>query len=175
MYGSFRRHRAAKALIALGWGVLIGACGSAAKQSGAAGIDPGVQFSQCMRTHGVPNFPDPTSSGNLNFTPSSGLDTESPAFQSAQQACQRFEPLKGAPPTMTASQYVAALRFARCMRAHDQPTFPDPTRTVPRAASRVLVLRGMEFAPGPGIDPSAPAFEQAANACGVRFPRQLPS
>jgi hypothetical protein len=49
-----------------------------------------LAFSQCMRAHGVPNFPDPDFSGNgirIHVGSGSGLDPNSPAFKSAQQAC----------------------------------------------------------------------------------------
>jgi len=41
-----------------------------------------------MRAHGVPNFPDPTSKG-LTFSPSSGINPNSPAFLAGQKRCQR--------------------------------------------------------------------------------------
>jgi len=54
----------------------------------------GLKFAQCMRTHGVPNFPDPQiqsgPGGGVGVRiggPGSGLDPSSPAFQSAQKAC----------------------------------------------------------------------------------------
>jgi hypothetical protein len=56
------------------------------------------------------------------------------------------------------------------MRANGQPDFPDPTLGAPAGARLVLVLRGMVFAPGPGIDPKSPAFKQAATRCGVTPP-----
>ncbi len=50
-----------------------------------------LRFSQCMRDHGLPNFPDPTFSANggvgLRFGPPSGLNPSSPVFQAAQKAC----------------------------------------------------------------------------------------
>jgi len=56
------------------------------------GTDPAsqakmVKFAQCMRTHGVPNFPDPSSSGGISVDPGSGIDPNDPTFQKAQQAC----------------------------------------------------------------------------------------
>jgi hypothetical protein len=72
---------------------------------------------------------------------------------------------------MSASQRQAALRFAECMRANGVPNFPDPTETAPNGTARVLVLQGMVFALGSGIDPKSPAFRQAAPKCGVRLPR----
>ncbi len=125
-----------------------------------------------MRAHGVTNFPDPhAGGGGFQFTPNSGINPQSPAFQSAQQACRKFLPGKPGPPHMSASEERAALRFAECMRANGQPDFPDPVRTAPGGtATRVLALQGMEFALGAGIDPKSPAFRQAATRCGVTLP-----
>jgi opacity protein-like surface antigen len=58
-----------------------------------------LKYSECMRSHGVPNFPDPTTSGGgvglmINGSPSSGLDSSSPIFQRAQSDCSS---LPGAP------------------------------------------------------------------------------
>jgi hypothetical protein len=159
-------------LAALTCGLAIAACGSSADPSSSASSgDPALRFAQCMRSHGVSNFPDPSSGGGLYITPSSGLNPQSPAFQSARQSCKSLLPDKGAPPAMTAGQRAEALRFAQCMRANGQPDFPDPTLGSPSGARRILVLRGMEFAPGPGLDPKSPAFRQAASRCGVRTPR----
>jgi hypothetical protein len=47
-----------------------------------------------MRAHGVPDYPDPsTSNGGIGYN-LSGIDTHSPQFQSAQQAC-RSQPGQG--------------------------------------------------------------------------------
>ncbi len=153
--------------------IALTACGAAGQPSGtgtgAADATGGntsrdLEFSDCMRTHGVSNFPDPTANG-LQIGP--GIDTQSPAFKSAQRACKRFLPNKGAPPATSAKDRGAALAFAKCMRSHGVPGFPDPAFSPPRNAGRVLVLRGMVFAVGPTIDPKSPAFRRAAAACGL--------
>lgn len=53
-----------------------------------------LAMAKCMRAHGVPNFPDPrVGTGPSGFGvgvkigPGSGLDPQSPAFQSAQKIC----------------------------------------------------------------------------------------
>jgi hypothetical protein len=55
-----------------------------------------LQFSQCMRAHGVPNFPDPQFNSNggisLHISANSGIDPNSPIFKAAQQACQSLLP-----------------------------------------------------------------------------------
>jgi hypothetical protein len=53
-----------------------------------------LKFSECMRHHGVPNFPTPTfaSGGRVRLAikagKSSGIEPNSPQFQAAQKACQ---------------------------------------------------------------------------------------
>lgn len=50
-----------------------------------------LQFAQCMRSHGITNFPDPTSKGSgspVLISPGSGVDTNSPQYQRAMSACQ---------------------------------------------------------------------------------------
>jgi hypothetical protein len=48
-----------------------------------------VTWAQCMRTHGVPNFPDPNAQGVFD---SGKFDPASFAFQTASQACQSLQP-----------------------------------------------------------------------------------
>jgi hypothetical protein len=52
-----------------------------------------VDFARCMRSHGVPNFPDPTGrAGQLG--PDSGIDLASPQFQAAVNGpCKSLAPL----------------------------------------------------------------------------------
>jgi hypothetical protein len=89
-------------------------------------------YSACMRSHGVPTFPDPGSTGQIRLDPrklaESGIDVDSPRFKRAARACLRLQP-KGAGSTArqpTSAQQQAMLRFARCMRSHGVPNFPDP-------------------------------------------------
>jgi hypothetical protein len=78
----------------------------------------GLKFSQCMRAHGLPSFPDPQSNagGGNTFQKSSGsggggpsggmfingqsftgFDPTAPEFQKAQDACISIMGVKGAP------------------------------------------------------------------------------
>jgi hypothetical protein len=47
-----------------------------------------------MRSHGVPNFPDPQFSGGGVRIGGTGLDPNSPQFTAAQKACQSKLPGK---------------------------------------------------------------------------------
>jgi hypothetical protein len=149
------------------------ACGTVGQPSGTAtgagspspNADPALQFARCMRAHGVSSFPDPKpGSGGIRIP--DNVNPESPSFRSAQQACKQFLPIKSGPTATPAADRAAALKLARCMRAHGVPQFPDPALSVPRHAQRVLVLAGMVFAIPASVDPSSPAFQQAAHACG---------
>jgi hypothetical protein len=44
-------------------------------------------FARCMRSHGVPNFPDPTANGRFGGQLKS-FDKTSPAFEGAMKACR---------------------------------------------------------------------------------------
>ena len=46
-----------------------------------------LQYAQCMRTHGVPTFPDPDFSHGITFSDNGSYDPNSPSFQAANHAC----------------------------------------------------------------------------------------
>ena len=62
----------------------------------AADNAKGVLFSQCMRSHGVPNFPDPvigpTGGQAINLGPEH-IDPNSSIVEAANRACQKIIPL----------------------------------------------------------------------------------
>jgi len=154
-------------------GVAIAGCGSGGNSSPhavlSAASTQAVRYANCMRAHGVPNFPDPSGSGQIEIN--SGLNPNSPAFETAAKACAKLQPGGGpAFPHLSESRKLAALHFAKCMRAHGVPNFPDPTFTLPAGGQPVIALRGMFFAPGPGFSPRSPAVHKAASECGLRLP-----
>jgi hypothetical protein len=108
------------AIAVLGSALLTG-CGSASTP-GATGTSAtsAVQFAQCMRANGVPDFPDGP------ITPSSGVDPLAPAYQSAQSACERYDPPNASTPPVPASVRQQERALARCMRANGVTKFPDP-------------------------------------------------
>jgi len=90
-----------------------------------------VAFAQCMRDHGITNFPDPNANGSISGGGNASgnpINPTSPAFQAAQQACQKY--LQGGStgsPASQAQQLNQALKVTACMRSHGYPDFPDPT------------------------------------------------
>lgn len=105
-----------------------------------------------MRSHGLSNFPDPGPNGfNL-----SAIDTQSPAFQSAHEACAPLQSSGTEPGSpATEGQRLAALANAQCMRSHGVPDFPDP-RFLPNGGNTVSLT---------GLNTQAPAFKRAQAAC----------
>jgi hypothetical protein len=48
-----------------------------------------LKFAGCMRSHGIPDFPDPAGSG-FEFVRPAGFNPQSPQAQAAQQACRKY-------------------------------------------------------------------------------------
>jgi hypothetical protein len=120
-----------------------------------------VAFSRCMRSNGVPNFPDPQLlvGGNLKLTIHQ-LATTTPQVKAAMSACNHLLPNSGSAAQETAqqtrTQIAALLAFARCLRSHGFPSFPDPS------GSGQLTHQMLATA---GIDLHQPAVVQAADVC----------
>lgn len=123
-------------VIALVASVTLAACGgSSPSGSSAASITKAdLQFAACVRTHGVPDFPDPsTDVGNTQTqtgaTTAQTLAESTQAVQKAQDECQKYaEAAQG--PVVSSSQVATlkagALAYAKCVRGHGVPNFPDP-------------------------------------------------
>jgi hypothetical protein len=114
-----------------------------------------TRFAQCMRSHGV-SIPDPTVAPRAF---KNAFSTPTSAFRSALTTCGHLLPAGHAPNQTTAptrAQTDALLAFARCLRGHGFPSFPDPT-------SRGELTH--EMLARAGIDLHEPATVQAADAC----------
>ena len=54
------------------------------------------KFSQCMRTHGIPDFPDPSGGGlQIHSSPGSDLNPNNPTFKNASKLCAKKYGLPG--------------------------------------------------------------------------------
>jgi hypothetical protein len=156
--------------------LLIAACGSSKDPSNdpssASLKSAGLQFASCMRSHGIPNFPDPGANGGGGLQIQSsqrngqgqtmtvdGVPVNAPAFQSAMNTCQKYMPRPKALPGGIAQVKANALKMAQCMRSHGVPNFPDPTvKSGPGGGIGVQLG-------GAGVDPQSPAFEAAQRKC----------
>jgi hypothetical protein len=142
--------------------------GSGAAASGSP-ADAGGQYrqqlaySQCMRAHGLADFPDPQIQADGSVTrdievqKGGDLDPGTPRFQAAEKACQSLVPApqSGQRTQQQAQAQAQALAYAQCMRAHGVPAFPDPDFS-----------HGITFSDNGTYDPNAPSFLAANQACG---------
>ena len=158
--GQWRRAGLLVALLAV-LAVLLGACsGSGDPASGSPGTasspsgssqSGAVAFAQCVRSHGVPNFPDPQNGRFLI----SGAVQSNPNFQSAVQTCQHLLGPGGA--TNGGSNNSQRLAFAHCMQTHGVPQFPDPPANG-------------AFSLPPGVNSNSPQFQKAWQECQSLLP-----
>jgi hypothetical protein len=94
------------------------------RSTGSAAPIGALAYSRCMRTHGVPQFPDPDGSGVLPKVAAQQLGVSDSGFESAQQACAH---LLRSTDTQTQQTLSGMRDFARCMRSHGLRQWPDPT------------------------------------------------
>jgi len=141
--------------------------GSSTSPHGVA--DAAYHYAACMRTHGVPNFPDPHVSVSGNGTSTqvavmvggAGINPKSPAVRTAGKDCNGILPGPGGQSAaqLAAQQHtreVDMLSFAECMRGHGIANFPDPT------SQGQLTL---EMVTSSGIDLHAPQALKSALGC----------
>jgi hypothetical protein len=125
------------------------ACSGSPASTGAGGSPNGggstsspsaVAYSHCMRSHGVPNYPDP-SNGQLPKGGAQAFGVSSSVFSAAQSTCHHLLPDAGSfqeqasqctlagdcPPAVVQQMMAIDRKFAQCMRSHGAPNWPDPT------------------------------------------------
>jgi hypothetical protein len=88
-----------------------------------------LDFAQCMRDNGVPNFPDPLvqPDGSFGFQRPPGASAS--ALDAALKSCQSEAQALGIDVGSDGGDAEARdglLRLSRCMRANGLPEFPDP-------------------------------------------------
>jgi hypothetical protein len=120
--------------------------------------DADLAYAQCMRDHGISDFPDPQPDGGIAIQagPGSDLDPDNPQFKAADDACQSLLPT---PPSQQEQEqeFEDMLRFAQCMREHGITDFPDP-----KPGEGIDISADQDS----DLDPSNPRFQAAKKACG---------
>ncbi len=138
-------------LIAAAGLALLAACSGSPPPDGPVSSQA-VAFSHCMRSHSVPDFPDPASGGGVPKVTPQQAGVSQAGFQAAQLACAHL--LQPAP-AQVPQIMTGLLNFARCMRAHGIPNWPDPSTD--RNGQPVFDI--------PGIDPESPRVSNTADQC----------
>jgi hypothetical protein len=138
---------------------LAAASGSAASPTSALHL-----AGQCLRQHGIPNFPDPVvatdgpAAGRAIFDKSALKSYPVSAVNQAMNECRTAldqAGLAGSGQNSTVSQQElqARLALARCIRSHGVPNFPDPNPSTG------------EVTPPPGLSKTSPSILAAIRAC----------
>jgi hypothetical protein len=149
----------------LGLAVLAAGCGSSTGPGGAGSGSTKAQFlaySRCMRGRGVSDFPDPiTPAGggvafSINGGPGSDLNPNNPTYKAANQACRSLLPAGVQSATGPSPKIAAEVRWARCMRSHGVPSFPDPNNQGAFDSAK--------------FGDTTPAFHAASKACTTLQP-----
>ncbi|HEY1831151.1 MAG TPA: hypothetical protein VGG38_13010 [Acidimicrobiales bacterium] len=170
-------------------GVAIAACGgpstpgaatgstttTSVSASAGAGTDTSklVAYSSCMRSHGIPSFPDPSSNGGISkqslISAEGGVSNSQ--VQTATNACQSLlvaagDSLSGEPvqtiPTQDQQDYLNAVA---CLHSHGITAFPEPIFSGGQVEFPMLEHL---------VDLNSPQVKQALQICQKLIPPGLP-
>jgi hypothetical protein len=168
-------------------GLLATACSSGPSPAGSAGSPnsggsanstSAVAYAHCIRSHGVPNYPDPPGSGQVPKADAQQLGISSSQLQAAQRDCQHLYPVASGslgtslrqceetgdcPQAIVQPVLNAMRRFSRCMRSHGVPNWPDPTTD---SEGRP----GFNLVPIHGTDWNSPQIQNKVSECGHLMP-----
>jgi hypothetical protein len=178
--GHWARRRAAALAGAAAVAVLATACGGGSVSSSASAPTYAqvLALAQCMRGHGVPDFPDPDASGDYTLTSTGSIvgaggvsvDINSSQAQAAYGDCRhllpdgpsisQLEQLEQQEQQRQEQALPETLKYSQCMRSHGVPNFPSPGQgdQSPAAGNN---------AP---INPNSPQFQAASAACQHLLP-----
>ncbi len=176
--------RAAAAVIAAAALATLAACGgsppagSGAPKSGApatsATTSTGKElaFARCVRIHGVPNYPDPGSGGQVVKETAQQLGVSNSRLQTAMNSCEHLLPNTGNvddDPAALHKWWSQMQHFAQCMHARGVPNWPGPT-SYPQDPVRPtfnLHAAGIGFHQGaqPGYIVNSPQIEAQVRHC----------
>jgi hypothetical protein len=154
------RHKISFGLVAVGCALAIPACGGSGRLRNAprsSGSARAVAYASCMRSHGVPNFPDSSAGGGFDIP--STINPRSPAYVSARQTCTKLLPGPVATPTFSDRDRLELVAAAKCMRTHGvevaDPTFSGPYITLNLPDQTTI---------------RSPVFKRAEHACHYPVP-----
>jgi hypothetical protein len=124
----------------------------------SAQLNAALAFSRCMRSHGVPNFPDTDPRGDF---PSFQTHVPKQTSAAADDACKHLLSRGGSTgtPQQRRQKLAFGLKVAQCLRRHGFPDFPDPT--------------GSSQHMPPGINTDSPQFQSAETACETQVRQAL--
>jgi hypothetical protein len=158
--------RAGVLAVTAGIVMLAAACGGSPSSTSNTGVSGQFQqdlaFTQCMRSHGLPDFPDPNANGHgFGNQQQQNQERSNPHLGTAYSACQHLLP--SAPSshgTKVIPSQTQLVRFSQCMRSHGVPNYPDPN---PNRGLRTELAQL-------GINPNSPQFQATLQTCDRLVP-----
>jgi hypothetical protein len=138
--------------------------------AGASANSPLLTFAQCMRSHSVPNFPDPQpGASNAKFPGAQQLGVSSSEYQRAENDCEHLLPAGSGDqfPAAELPLLLSGMRmFSQCVRSHGVPNWPDPTVDPQgRPGFNLVGIRG--------LNSDSPQVQAVLNECQHLLPAQL--
>lgn len=89
--------------------------------------DLAVKFAECIRGHGVADFPDANAKGEFVY----GISVSPAVWTKAVDTCKDLQPPGSLSTTRSPKQQSAGLKFAQCVRDNGVKDFPDPVQGEP--------------------------------------------
>jgi hypothetical protein len=129
----------------------------------ASGRDKAVKFAECIRAHGVADFPDPNAKGDFEY----GVSVSPAVWKRATTACKDLQPPGTLSGKRTQKEQSDALKFAQCMRDNGVKDFPDPANGDPLVDTTKIPSLGDR---SPRTDP---VFAPAMDKCRVALEAAL--
>jgi hypothetical protein len=134
-----------------------------------------IDYSHCMRNHGVADYPDPTAvAGHDGLSLHYEGDQSNSVFQDANAACQHLiqavidQKRLNVHDQLTPEKLQALIAYSRCMREHQIPLLdPDPN-------DGHISFGSVPGVPDTGIGRYDPQFQTADNACRSNLPADVP-
>lgn len=157
----YRRPIIHSSAIALVFALLVVGCGGSSKSPPVANVassmtnaqgsstsnsssatarrNAALDYSRCMRSNGVPNYPDADSDGNLAKGDAQAFGVSGSQYQAAEHECQHLLANSSStsltqclmtgdcPRSVVQPALEEGRRFAQCMRSRGVPNWPDPT------------------------------------------------
>jgi hypothetical protein len=132
---------------------------AAATQNGA------FAFARCMRSHGLPGWPDPTNDGGFDKSKLRQLGYSVARVRVVEDGpCNHLLGGSSEGQTITLTDRADYLQAAACMRTHGFPGFPDPTFQNNSVQTNIPS----------SINQDSSRFKSAATTCTKLIPAGLP-
>jgi hypothetical protein len=151
---------------AVGLALLVAGCGGggppvppAGPSGPSAATAQALAYAQCMRSHGIPDFPDPNPPGSGGQFSLGRIDVQSPQYQSADRTCQKQTGFGHFSAAQRQRGMTALLKYAACMRSHGITNWPDPFESSQQVGFRLT-----------GIDLDSPKVRAAGKTCQPLWP-----